>query len=218
MNLEDLGLTCAPVQTLFALGTLLFTVLTVLAVVFWVLEAVAVYTVSAACDRENPWFAFVPVLRAFALGRLADLYRGKNNRRFTHFAKAMAFFSVATLVLSVAGFILAGVAGIRLIFEADAVRTAGEKVLPAEQMQAFLRALIPMILAAICAAVLFVIRQVCLWRVYRILNPERAVLFLFLGIIFPILPPIFLFVLRNHPPILSFAERTGAQTEFRFGS
>ena len=157
----------------------------------YVLTALAIYTVSCRRGLSKPWLAWIPVINCWLLGSLSDQYqyvvKGENKSK----RKWLLWLNVikAVLVLSVA--VLAAVAAAGAFFhisDAAVMRSVAGPVL------GILGLLLP--LAAVTIA-LYVIRYMALFDVYRSLDPDNAVLYLVLSILFSPTEPFFLFFNRE---------------------
>lgn len=150
----------------------------------YVLTAVAIYVIARRRGLRKPWLAWVPVLNVWLLGSLSDQYQYVVRRKNTSRRKWLLVLELLKPVLY-AGVIGFGVAAFvpGAYFGMDwenAIFAAGFAL--------------PLAVMAVAAAV---IRFVALYDVYRSLDPDNAVLFLVLSVLFGITEPFFLFFNRE---------------------
>jgi hypothetical protein len=71
-----------------------------IAIVLYVFESIALYSIAKKRGIENPWLAWIPVGNAFLIGKIADYYDLRETGKSNNFAIWMLCLSGATLVLS----------------------------------------------------------------------------------------------------------------------
>ena len=152
----------------------------------YILTALAIYTVSRRRGLNNPWLAWIPVVNCWLLGSLSDQYRyvvkgeNKSKRKWLvvlNILKAVMLTLLVILALVTAGSLFANH--------------------PSEVM-GLIVALLGLALPLLAVTVaLCVIRYMALYDVYRSLDPNNAVLYLVLSILFSPTEPFFLFFNRE---------------------
>ena len=152
----------------------------------YILTALAIYTVSRRRGLNNPWLAWIPVVNCWLLGSLSDQYRyvvkgeNKSKRKWLvvlNILKAVMLTLLVILALVTAGSLFANY--------------------PSEVM-GLIVALLGLALPLLAVTVaLCVIRYMALYDVYRSLDPNNAVLYLVLSILFSPTEPFFLFFNRE---------------------
>jgi hypothetical protein len=152
----------------------------------YVLTSLAIYTISSRRGLKNPWLAWIPVVNAWLLGSLSDQYqyvvKGENKNK----RKWLIALNILNAALVLAMVILCLVTVGTLIVNQNA-EVIGSVI-----------ALIGLILPLVASAItLCVIRYMALYDVYRSLDPDNAVLFLVLSILFSPTEPFFLFFNRE---------------------
>ena len=161
----------------------------------YVLTALAFYTVADRRGLKNPWLAWIPIINCWLLGSLSDQYRyvvkgeNKSKRKWLiilRILKAVLVFAISAFVISMVGSVVkASYYGGYL--EGDFL----DMLAPVLTMLGFA---LPYagITIAFC-----VVRYIALYDVYRSLDPDNAVLYLVLSILFSPTEPFFLFFSRN---------------------
>ena len=161
----------------------------------YILTALAVYTISRRRGLSKPWLAWIPVVNCWLLGSLSDQYRyvvkgeNKSKRKWLlilRILKAVLVFAISAFVISMVGSVVkASYYGGYL--EGDFL----DMLAPVLTMLGFA---LPYagITIAFC-----VVRYIALYDVYRSLDPDNAVLYLVLSILFSPTEPFFLFFNRE---------------------
>ena len=152
----------------------------------YILTSLAIYTISRRRGLKKPWLAWIPVINCWLVGSLSDQYqyvvKGENKNK----RKWLIGLSILQLALGLAFAVL-------VLFTVGAliVNNVSDIV---GHVVGFLGLLLP--LAAVAIAVC-VIRYMALYDVYRSLDPDNAVLYLVLSILFNPTEPFFLFFNRD---------------------
>lgn len=152
----------------------------------YILTSLAIYTVSRRRGLKNAWLAWVPVINCWLLGSLSDQYqyvvKGENKSKrkwlmILNILKAALVLMLVVLCLVTAGALIAN-------HHADIM---GAVV-----------ALLALVLPLCAVTIAFcVIRYMALYDVYRSMDPNNAVLYLVLSILFRPTEPFFLFFNRE---------------------
>lgn len=152
----------------------------------YILSSLAIYRISCRRGLKNPWMAWIPVLNFWLLGSISDQYqylvKGENKSKrkwllILNILKAVLGMMTAILCLVMAG----------SLFAKQNMDAMGAAV-------AMLGLVLPLIAGSIA---LCVIRYMALYDVYRSLDPNNAVLYLVLSILFNPTEPFFLFFNRE---------------------
>ena len=161
----------------------------------YILTALAIYTISSRRGLSKPWLAWIPVINCWLLGSLSDQYRyvvkgeNKSKRKWLlilRILKAVLVFAISAFVISMVGSVVkASYYGGYL--EGEFL----DLLAPVLTMLGFA---LPYagITIAFC-----VVRYIALYDVYRSLDPDNAVLYLVLSILFSPTEPFFLFFNRE---------------------
>lgn len=167
-----------------------------LGIASYVLTALAIYTISRRRGLRKPWLAWIPVVNCWLIGSLSDQYsyvvkrEEKSRRKWLLTLKlVMSGLILAMVVIAVS---LIGSA----IFAFGRNYSNGEMILsrimgPALGMVGLA---LPLAGVAIAYAVIY---YMALYDIYKSLDPDNAVLFLVLSILFWVTEPFFLFFNRD---------------------
>jgi hypothetical protein len=157
----------------------------------YVLTAIAIYSISLRRGLSKPWLAWIPVVNCWLLGSLSDQYqyivKGKNTSRRKWLLALNLIMAVLTLAVGI--LVTVAVAG---AFIKGPGYGMGRAI--AGPVIGILGLILPLAAAAVGIAV---IRYMALYDVYRSLDPNNAVLFLVLSILFSPTEPFFLFFNRE---------------------
>ena len=161
----------------------------------YILRSWGLYAISKNRGLKRGWFAWLPVVRNYQLGCIADQYqyvvRGKNTVR----RKWLLGLNIVTAVLAA---VLLGT-GIGTLAQIIALASRGGarvKIVNAA-MSALVKLLFLALPLVIAAVPLAVIRFVALYDLYASCQPGNKVLFLLLSILFGKTEAFFIFFLRN---------------------
>lgn len=167
---------------LIILLILLFFVL-VWAVVAIVFQGIGIMKMHEKLGLKNGWFAFIPILNQYALGKVAEQYVKANGKKSAKFSIILPVVSVISLVISGAIVFLGGF--LMAIFP-----DASE----------IIEAVISLISYPISIG-LSIFVYVALWRVYAIFSNKNATLFTILSIFISVVQPFLVFAIRNNDPL-----------------
>lgn len=167
-----------------------------LAVASYVLTALTLYTVARRRGLKNPWLAWIPVADSWLLGSLSDQYWYVVKGEHTHRRAFLLFFRILTAVLTLSLLGLVGSLCVQVIGGMMRQDVIPDLLLMQIVRQATSLLVVGLPLLGISIAY-WVFRFMALYDVYRSLEPENAVLFLVLSILFRITEPFFLFFSRN---------------------
>jgi len=164
----------------------------------YVLTAYALYKMGGACGIAKPQKAFVPVLNAYQLGQIADAHRRRNENQKPLHAKILLWTQIILLALGVLLFVqlmITAVASLALIMADPLLDTVPDAVASS------LASMLPVFLAAIAISAVFtVFYYIAHFKVFQLYDPENAVIYLVLCILFPIAQPIILLLLARKEP------------------
>lgn len=207
--LELLELSSIKLSTLKLLGASLLTV----ALIMFVLKALAIFKMSKSLNLKNGWISFVPFLSIVEFGRVAQKYVRKNGAASAKFSVVLPIIYLLQTVLIGVFFSVLGKSLYKIVNSVAQVMVE-ETELTKDVFSSFVYVII-LFFAIFGVAIAYKISYyVALWRIYAIFNEKNAALFTVLGIFLGLLNPIFLFVIRNRKPKLTFAERLGIELEF----
>ncbi|MBR2311096.1 MAG: hypothetical protein IKA47_11285 [Oscillospiraceae bacterium] len=167
-----------------------------LGIASYVLTALAIYTVSRRRGLRKPWLAWIPVVNVWLLGSLSDQYsyvvKGEIRSRRKWLVTLKLVMSGLILAMAVIAVSMIG----SLVFSFGRNYPSGEMILSRVMGPALSMAGLALPLAGIAIAYA-VIYYIALYDVYKSLDPDNAVLFLVLSILFRVTEPFFLFFNRD---------------------
>lgn len=161
--------------------------------VIWVFRSLALYTIGRRRGLKNPWLAWVPVGQEWIIGSVSDQYQyltqGKNQNR----RKILLILKLAAVVIG----LVAGVVGIFNVMRPIAMYGgySGEETI--RMMMPMTGSMLLSVVSAGIGIVAFVFRQISMYDLYRSCEPKNAIPYLVFGILFGVLEPVFLMILRN---------------------
>ena len=171
-----------------------------LSIAAYVLIGLGLYTIAQRRGIKHPWMAWVPMLKLWILGSIADQYcfvvKGEvRNRR-----KVLIVLSVVQLVAAIV--IYALIFGMLMNFVVQIVQIPDIEAIPGGQaLNMALKTVMPMLgMLLVLLAVNLVARvfqYIAYYDLFASCDPENKVLFLVLGILFSITLPFFVFACRK---------------------
>lgn len=165
-----------------------------ISIAFYVLRSYGMYTVAKRRGLTNPWLIWIPVAGNWIIGSISDQYRYLVKEEIKSKRKLLLGFSVGNAVLNIIALIVAVVlAGTLIVSEGR--MSDGE--MAAAMMGPALTVLILAGILSVSKIVEYVLRQMCMYDLYRSCDPGNATAYLVLGILFGILEPIFLVAVRK---------------------
>lgn len=171
---------------------LLIGLLTALAV--YLVRAFALYTIAKRRALDKAWLVWVPVAESWIIGSLSDQYqylvRGENKvkrKLLLGLAAGSSALSVSTMVVAVVMAVTLAISG--------AGMSHGQ--MASSMMTPVIAVLVLSGILGVIKIVEYVLRQVCMYDLYRSCDPGNSVAYLVLGILFSVLEPIFLIALRK---------------------
>lgn len=177
-------------------------------IALFILNGIGLYKMSASLNISFGWLGFVPVASLFQIGKIGQSYVKRDGR-------PSAKFSLWLLVCGVAMYIIAAVLTVLTVLFVFSLIAFAETAIEngdAMTMEMFAGIIPVIILCFILFAIeitYIILYYVNLWRVFSIFDNKNATLFLVLSIIFPFLAPVFIFVIRNKVPKVTYNDRMG---------
>ena len=176
----------------------------VLAVVYMLLS-VGIYIVASLSMHamakgrfiEKAWLAWIPVGNLWILGSIADHYHLCSRGRVKSRRKVLMATCIAMVVIYVASMIL-GFSMVKALL--PVIDLATGKII-GNWMGAIGSHLIGLmvlyLLLVAVSIVQLVFAYICYYDLFRSCDPENAVIYLVLSIVFPVILPVFLFACRH---------------------
>lgn len=171
------------------LGIYLIFILLMMAfsVVSYVLHSLGLYTIAKRRGIHHAWLAWIAIGSEWILGSIADQYQYVAKGKVRSRRKALLGLELAVLGTTIASYIC--IAAMAVVGAMDAAPEA--MVLPALLMVLFAMAMI------VLSIIFMVFVYIAYYDMFASCQPENAVLYLVLGIIFPIAMPFFVFACRK---------------------
>lgn len=171
------------------LGFYLVFVLVMMAfsVVAYVLHSLGLYSIAKRRGIHHPWLAWLPFGTEWILGSIGDQYQYVAKGKVRNRRKVLLGLELATYGAMIAMYVCVGV-----VVVAGAMNGAAEAVvLPALLMALFA-------IATVVLAIIFTVYvYIAYYNMFASCNPDNAVVFLVLGIFFPVTMPFFVFACRK---------------------
>ena len=192
----------------FAFLGLICSISSFISVALFILNGLGIYNMSKKMELKSPWISFIPVANIFALGRIAQRYVKRDGTPSAKFGITLVILYVSQFLVSVAFIIFSVIATISVISNAE-LAIEQEVMMEMSMFSSLIPVIILYFVLAGVALTYKIIYYVSLWRVFSIFSNENATLFTVLSVFFSFLAPIFLFVIRNNQPKLTYNERIG---------
>lgn len=168
----------------------------VVSVVFYILQASALYTIAKRRGISNAWLAWIPVGSSWIQGKITDHYHEYASRKKTYYA-------VILLVLSLVGMVLGGMTTSNQTkalaeFAEDLEYVETERELKAALDDLSEASAAEGVLNSIVSLAAKIVGYIVLYYIYKSCKPDSATLYLVLSVIFSFLTPFFLFACRKY--------------------
>ena len=175
--------------------------------VIWVFKALPLYTIGKRRGLKNAWLAWIPVGQEWIIGSVSDQYQYLTQDRNRNRRKILLILSLTAMVLGWASTAW-GFSRIFYVLESYGAN------LPYEAMEEMIFPMTGTMLLGVLSfgvgVAAYVFRQISMYDLYRSCDPKNAVPYLVFSILFSILEPVFLMILRNRddgmPPRKAAAE------------
>ena len=185
----------------------------IIGITLYILNGIGIMKMSQSLNIKNGWLAFIPFANVFAFGRVGERYIKKDNKNSTKFSLWILVFYILMSILAIllTVFLISFLLNL-IVYAEEAISTDSSMTMD------MFKGAIPVI---ICTIVIMAVEIayvicfcICLWRVFSIFEPQNATLYLVLSIFFPFLVPVFLFILRNKQPKVTYEERIPVYNNF----
>ena len=175
-------------------------------IVLFVLKGIGLYEMSVKMGLKNPWLSFIPVVSCFSLGRIAQRYVKRDGTASAKFGVFLIVLNVLMYILAIVFSVITVIAFGKIILSASNAATA-DIAMTLEMFYPLIPVIVLYFGMLACAIAFNIIWYVAFWRVCAIFENTNATLFTVLSIFFTFLAPIFLFIIRNKEPKITFEER-----------
>ncbi len=187
-NSSDLAL-LGGVTLIFLFGLLFFTfVYVVVAIIF---QGIGIMKMHQNLGLKHGWFAFVPILNSYALGKVAEQYIKVNGKKSARFSIILTILSVVPLIMVCLFFVIVFFVGI--VLGASGATPADVEAVTLVIQLGYYLVYFPVIIG------ISVVQYIALWRIFAIFANKNATLYLVLSIFIGI-SPFLIFACRNGKP------------------
>ena len=178
-NVDDEMLMTFLVIFLAVLGVVLL-----FALAFWIIRSLSLMKLAKRRGIQNAWLAWIPIGNYWVLGSVADQYQHLVHGKVTSRRKIM-------LILAAVGTVVGTGYSILSVVQTVLMETG-------EDIAALTLISVPVYLLTMGVSITsMVFYHICNYDLYRSCNPNNAVTFLVLGIIFSVCEPFFYLSCRN---------------------
>ena len=195
-------------STIIAVYAVFLSVLFAIGITLFVLQALGIFENSKKLGFTKPWLAFIPVISAFSLGRVGDLYVKKDGRKSAPLKYWLLILSVLNFLFLILFFVIFAII-ISKFYIGVSDKIIANEMLTTEIFKILIPIIVFYFIAAVTSITYQIIYYINLWRIFKIFDNNNAVLFLVLSIVFSFLAPIFIFVIKNKEPKFIGQEKIG---------
>ena len=172
-----------------------------LSLCIYVAMSYGTYTMVKRCGLRRAWMAWVPLLRLYKLGEIADLHCRRNEGRQTNLRKILVILSLLTSTVAIFALLHA----IMVLFAVIIAGMAGGPGTAMNWTSLFTSTWILWLVGAALAVALVVLLVVAMHRISKLFAPENATLYTVLSaFLLPI--PVVLVLLAQKEPIFTDGE------------
>lgn len=174
-----------------------------IAIADYIMTSLSLYTIAKRRGVPNPWIAWIPVASVWTLGDIADEYDGRNGikRKWRVILLTLSIIAAAAVIISV--LMLIGAISVSAASAPRYYYYGGYKSYNVYSNIAGLLIVvyIAVIASAGAAAVLGVLKHICLYKVYESAVPEKSAKYMILSLLVPLAGSICLMKCRfkGHP-------------------
>lgn len=160
----------------------------------WIFRSLAVYRIASRRGIANAWLSWIPVGRDWILGSISDQYQYLVCGKVKNKRKLMLGFSGVTCVVCIICIVMA----FHFVAKSVMMASAPEYYMDEYYLLSMSVGMLVFYTVALGLSItIWVFRCMSKYDLYRSCDPNNALAYLVLAIIFVILDPIFLFVCRN---------------------
>ena len=163
-----------------------YLLLIAMGIVFYILQSMGLYTMAKRRGIRKPWLAWIPMGDVWIIGSLSDQYQYVKMGKVTNRRKVLLilYILVLAVVALIFGSMISAMVNIALSNDGAAVMGFGGMMLGYLGIFA-------------TSIVMLVFEYIALYDIFRSCSPDNSVLYLILGILFPVTLPFFLFFSRK---------------------
>lgn len=164
-----------------------YLILMAFCVVSYVFHALSLYTISKRRGIRNPWLAWIPVGNMWILGSISDQYNYVVKGKVRSRRKILTGLTITVLALGALFYVSLFALMITAVSNAGLGAGIGSVLV-----------LLLTILAIVAVGITATVYQyLAMYDLFRSCDPDNAVLYLVLSILFSVVYPVFLFVCRK---------------------
>lgn len=161
------------------------------AVVTVIFQGIGIMKMHEKLGLKNGWFAFVPVLNAYAIGKVAEQYIKADGRKSAKFS----------VILMVANLIYLLISMVSLFFNIFMTIAEEMAISPEVILTVSAISLVFACFELTFSFVYLVVSYVAWWRIFAIFANKNATLYLILSIFVSVVQPFLVFAIRNNDPV-----------------
>jgi len=176
--------------------------------VLYILNALGIMNMSDSLGINLSWLGFIPVASLFQMGRIGERYVKRDGRPSAKFSIWLLISGILMAILAILLVVFTVVFVISTMSYAEEAIN-GNSPMNIDMFAGAIPVIIVTILLLAVEVTYFILYYVNLWRIYAIFDNNNATLFLVLSIFFSFLAPIFMFIIRNKEPKVTYNERMG---------
>ena len=167
----------------------------IIAIAGYVLTALALYSMAQRRHIAHAWLSWLPVADIWILGSLSDQYRYVSKGQVKSKRKLLLTLNIISAIISTVLFFLSFHSIVRMLLM---IMDGMDEFLLVERIfSGLMRASGILLLTLPLTIWKKVLTYMALYDVYQSCEPQNAVMYLVLSILFPLIRPIFLFVVRE---------------------
>lgn len=172
--------------------------------VLYVFQGIAAYKMSVSVGLKRPCFAFIPILREFNLGKIAEK-RERANKKPQEFGFYLLLLAVAAALSAIGFLYFSAAAGVKIYGVALLAVENGEEILP-EQFISLVPAIVFYVLLFLFSLAEKIVYYIVLYNIFSVFNSKKAVVYTVFSVIFGFTAPLLLFAVRRREPRLQSEE------------
>lgn len=168
-------------------------VFSLIGLTLYILGSLGAHTIAKRRNIRHAWLAWLPIGNAWIWGCISDQFRYVTRGEVRNRRKVLLGLSIAVDVLLIAMIVLY----VKLLIAFIADMSAMEPVAGSSPLGLSVTLMFVALATMVVAVVQAVFAYMALYDLFRSCDPDNAVLFLVLSIVFSNLSPIFIFAVRN---------------------
>ncbi|MBE7036381.1 MAG: hypothetical protein E7403_03705 [Ruminococcaceae bacterium] len=164
----------------FFLFFYLFSILLTIAI--YVLQSYALYKIAVKRKVSNPWISWIPLGSNWILGKIVESFEKENGTR-KKWSSVLLTLSLAVIIACIVGLLFSFVFALsEMIFHTTLYFSAMAFV--------FFFFYLFILIATFAAQALYVLTNICLYRIFEMILPEKTFKYLLISLFVPLGAPI----------------------------